>query len=87
MNEKREALTVDPRIPTEHGVPIVEVIDLGGPVARIERTTYAAAGSRWTRLTIMVPSDYPHDEPGGSIHVSLSPKQLAHFLERLAWPT
>lgn len=74
----------DPRIPTEHGKPVSEVVDLGGPVARITRTTYV--GSQWTRLVVMVAADPAHEMPGQSLDISLSQKELALLVERLAWP-
>lgn len=74
------------RIPKEHGVPVSEVVDLGGPVARIVRTTYAIKGSCWTKLVLMVPADPAHNLPGGSLEVTLSLSELSRFIERLAWP-
>lgn len=73
----------DSRVPGKHGEKVSEVIDLGGPVARIERTTYV--GNEWTELTIMIPRCC--DEAPESINISLSREQLNKFVERLAWPT
>jgi hypothetical protein len=73
------------RIPKEHGVPVSEAVDLGGPVARIVRTTYV--GNQWTKLVLMVPEDSAHDIPSRSVEIHFSAKQLEHFLGRLAWPT
>jgi hypothetical protein len=73
----------EPRLPTEHGKKIAEVVDLGGPVARIERLTYV--GSQWTELSILVPADV--DQAPQSVKIQLSRELLERLLERLAWPT
>lgn len=75
----------DPRVPTEHGVPVSEVVDLDGPVARITRRTYVH--HEWTELVLMVPADHAHDNPGGSLSISMDRKTLKRLLEQLAWPT
>ena len=77
-----EINTADERLPKKHGEKVSEIVDLGGPVARIERMTYV--GNEFTELTIMVPRCC--DEPAESLHISLSRDQLNKFLERLAWP-
>ncbi len=70
----------DPRLPTEPGKQTYEVVDLGGPVARITRHA-----SQWTELSILVPADV--DQPAQSVEVQLSQALLERLLERLAWPT
>jgi hypothetical protein len=84
MTGTERTLPDDERFPTEHGKPVSEVVDLGGPVARIVRTTYV--GSRWTRLVLMIPTDHQHQQPGGSVEVALNDRDLARLLEALAWP-
>jgi hypothetical protein len=72
----------DPRLPTEHGKHVSEVVDLGGPVARITRHTYV--GHQWTQLAILVPADV--DQPAQSVEVQLSQELLERLVGRLAWP-
>jgi hypothetical protein len=72
------------RVPKGHGAQhkVVELVDLGGPVARIERVKYVT--SQWTNVTLMVPRT-EHD-PGGSLHITLDADQLNRFVETLKWP-
>lgn len=80
MNDRQ--VTADARLPKKHGETVAEVVDLGGPVARIERLTYV--GSENTYLSILVPVDV--DQPAASVKILLSREQLNKFVERLAWP-
>lgn len=73
----------DPRLPAKHGETVSEVIDLGGPVARIERLTYV--NSEWTYLTMLVPADV--DQPAASVKICLNREHLAQLVGKLAWPT
>lgn len=73
------------RIPKEHGKTVTELVDLGGPVGRVERTTYV--GSQWTKLVLMVPADHAHGLPGGSLEICMNAEQLKRFVETLSWPT
>lgn len=82
MTAGTEHTLSDERIPKKHGEKVSEVVDLGGPVARIERVTYV--GNEWTELTIMVPRCC--DEAPESINISLSREQLDKFVGRLSWP-
>jgi len=72
------------RVPKDHGPQhkVVELVDLGGPVARIERVTYVPA--KWTNLTLMVPRT--EREPSGSLYITLNADQLKRFVETLKWP-
>lgn len=82
-----EHLTAEKRAPAGHGAghQVTELVDLGKAVARIERVTYVS--QQWTTLTLMIPADHAHQEPGGSLCLHFTAEQLKRFVETLAWPT